>query len=166
MGAEFTIRPGQLGDIDALVRLNRMIQTDHVAMAPAVYRNDIGDAELKGFWEQHLTKPGSTVAVAIARDDSVAGAVMSELQDKPQSLFAKARRAIHVHQLVVEERQRRSGVADRLMAFVEQQAAQSGASEIRLEVWAANSAALSFYAAQGYDPALVTHIKKLNRRDS
>jgi ribosomal protein S18 acetylase RimI-like enzyme len=161
MPAKVNIRKATQSDIKHLIGLNRVVQEDHVAIAPEVYRDDSTDTETDDFWSARLEDVHCTAAIAVLDDLHVVGSILFELQEKPATVFAYAHRFINIHQLVVAPDHRRLGVATMLMNFAEDNARRKGVKEVRLAVWAANLEAQSFYVSLGYDDGIVVRRKFL-----
>ena len=57
----------------------------------------------------------------------------------------------HLNLLAVEPRQRRRGIARRMLDWLEQSAIEAGTFHVGLEVRASNRGAQAFYLARGYE---------------
>lgn len=162
MPAKVDIRTATQSDIMDLIRLNRIVQEEHVTLAPKVYRADLTDEEIGNFWSERLEDSHHRAAIAVLDDLLAVGSILFELQTRPATTFAYARRIVNIHQLVVVPERRRLGIATKLMNFAEKEAAIIGVTEAQLSVWSSNSVAQSFYSTQGYDEGIVIRRKFLS----
>jgi GNAT superfamily N-acetyltransferase len=152
------VRPASEGDFEALLRLNDAVQAVHVELYPDDFKKVVDRSAARDFFATRLA------SIAIAElDGAPSGYVWYEFLTRPDTLFSLARPCIYVHHLSVAPSARRRGVGAALMRYVEQRAAAESLSEIALDVWAANHAALRFFGAQGYVNIRATLLKKLGR---
>jgi GNAT superfamily N-acetyltransferase len=145
------VRAATPEDIDALVRLNAVVQDLHAELYPDEFKAEVDPALIRRFFRARLAdRDGRTM---IAEDDGgPLGYIWSEIQRRGENPFKPARSRIYVNHISVLPEARRKGVASALIAAVERQAVAEGIAEIELDYWAANADAAAFFAAQGFEP--------------
>lgn len=137
----------------------RRLETADAAAVARLLDHAVG----AGFW--HLPRDGDLSFAAVA-DTGPAGVVLAALEPPGDvdARFPFGRRLVpavppaavlHVHAVAVAPRARRSGLARRLLARAEQEAADQGASVAYLFAWLPagrpDPGAVRLYRAAGYD---------------
>jgi ribosomal-protein-alanine acetyltransferase len=120
------LRPATVDDVPALAAL------EHKLFGPEGWSADATTEE--------LTSSDRGAVVACDADGSVVG-------------YAVVRRSddlLDLHRIAVGAEHRRAGVARALLDELRRVGRESGASQMLLEVSAANTGALGFYAAEGF----------------
>jgi len=118
----FSIRTATVGDLDALLALERAaFTTDH--LSPRQYR-------------QHLHSTSATVLAAADADGLLGKAVV---------FYRTGSDIARLYSIAVTERARGRGVAKALLAAVETAAVRQHCSRLRLEVRKDNAAAIGLY---------------------
>lgn len=145
------VRSATVQDLDALSALAVQVQELHAEGRPDLFRSADED-ELRRFLEERIAA-GSIVIVAQRADAEPEGYVFAEHIDRQESSFLLAHRSIYIHHIAVDRSARRSGIGDALMDEIADRAREAGAATIRLDSWAFNSEAHSFFAAQGFAPS-------------
>ena len=125
------------------------LQNAHVEAFPDIYR-PFGLTDAHAHLASLLTLPNTTIRVAID-DMTVAGHVVFQVEERPQSLFTHAQRYGHIAQLEVAPAYRRMGLGRMLLADCDRLAISHGLTQIVLDVWAFNASARSFFRGSGYD---------------
>jgi ribosomal protein S18 acetylase RimI-like enzyme len=145
------VRAAGEGDIDALARLNGVVQDLHATLYPDEFKGAVDPALMRRFFKARLAdRDGRTM---IAEDEGgPLGYIWSEIQHRRDTPFKPARSRIYVNHISVLPEARRKGVASALIAAVERQALAEGIEEIELDYWAANAEAEAFFTAQGFAP--------------
>jgi ribosomal protein S18 acetylase RimI-like enzyme len=142
-------------DIQAIIELNRQIQSLHAALYPEDFKQQGDPAELQALFAGIVADDAH--AVAVYRDsDRVEGYVWLEFQERPETALMRSSKRIHIHHIVVAGIARRQRIGSELMRWVEDYAAAAGVRQIVLEHWAANEAAQAFFARSGFLPLKVT----------
>jgi ribosomal protein S18 acetylase RimI-like enzyme len=143
------VRAASEADFDALIQLNRVVQSLHAALYPGDFKSVPDPSAVREFFAARLA--GSKSAIGIAEADHVpVGYVWFEVQVRPETPFTLPRHRIYVHHISVAPDARRRGIAAALMRHVEHRAASEGIHEIALDIWAANLDAQHFFGAQGF----------------
>ncbi|PXA83280.1 hypothetical protein DMC25_18185 [Caulobacter sp. D4A] len=158
--SQLAIRPAVEDDIPALVALNAVVQALHAALSPEVFKPKVDPVELAAFLRGLLDQPSNRLRVA-AVDGAAVGYAWAEVQDRPETPFALARRRLYLHHLSVDPAVRRQGVASALLGSLEDEARAAGLASVVLDAWADNAAAQAFFAAAGYGPLNITRAKRL-----
>ena len=136
-------------DLDALIQLNRVVQSLHVALYPGDFTQMVDPCAVRSFFAARLAGPKSAIGIAEA-DRVPVGYVWFEVQARPETPFTPPRHRVYVHHIAVAPEARRRGIATTLMHYVEHQAASEGIDEIALDTWAANLDAQHFFGSQGF----------------
>ena len=134
-------------DREAVNALRKEVNDLHVAGRPDIFKPGFGEA-LQDHVNLYLNRQIGYAAVAEI-DGEVAGAVLVDYIDKPESPYNLGRRFVHIAEICVDDRFRRRGVGHQLMEFVKADAKEKGYARIELDVWAFNDA-LAFYEAEGF----------------
>jgi ribosomal protein S18 acetylase RimI-like enzyme len=154
------IRPAVDIDIPALVALNAGVQALHATLSPEVFKPAVDPVELADFLRGMLDQPAHRLLLAEV-DGAAAGYGWAEVQERPETPFALARRRLYLHHLAVGPAFRRRGIAGALLAHLEAEALALGLESVVLDAWATNDAAQAFFAAAGYAPLNITRAKRL-----
>ena len=156
---EITVRAATIADIGALVALNRLVQEMHVAHEPRYFKES--DAEEVQLWfSDFLAKANGAVWVAEV-GDSVAGYLAAEFRERPANPFSPCVRWCEVHQIGVDPRFRRNGIARLLMDQVVDAATRQGIGEIQLTTWDFNATAKSAFGHLGFQPSQSRMIRRI-----
>jgi GNAT superfamily N-acetyltransferase len=147
-GYRATLRPATLADIPALVALRLANAAQHVALDADVYR--VPDAEAV---RRHFESVIDSALITVAEvDDSVVGmAEVVLLQPAPDHQILVPRTGADIHTVVLDTHRGR-GVGAALVTAAEQVASAHGVSTLYAGIFAANTAAVSFYSACGFTP--------------
>ena len=150
------IRPGQLGDVDAIAKL-----------LPELAAFDVpGGRNPKDLWEGDLhtlqrwrdgREPNCLIHVAQANGGGIEGFTMVRLREELMSHEPSA----HLEAIVVAEAARGTGLGKRLLQNAEQRARDAGARTMTLHVFGNNERARAVYRKSGYDEELIRDIKYL-----
>jgi ribosomal protein S18 acetylase RimI-like enzyme len=149
MGRVLSIRSATAADLDALVRLNRVVQSLHATLYPRDFKSDVDSSAVTEFFAGRLANPNMVIAIA-ETDNEPVGYVLFEIQLRPETTFSPARPRIYVHHVCVKHDERRQGVGKALFGHVEERAAKESIPEMALDSWIANSEAREFFAAMGF----------------
>jgi len=134
-------------DKDNVNALRRQVNDLHVQGRPDIFKPGFGP-ELQDHADMYLNQENGYAAVEEI-DGRIAGMVLVDYIDRPESPYNLARRFVHIAEICVDQRFRRSGVGQRLMDFVKADAREKDFPRIELDVWAFNDA-LAFYEAEGF----------------
>ena len=141
------IRFADLSDKAAVNALRRQVNDLHVAGRPDLFKPGFGP-EIRDHVDLYLKREIGYAAV-METEGEVAGMVMVDYIEKPETPYGPARRFVHIAEICVDEKFRRQGVGQALMDFVKADAKEKGFPRIELDVWSFNDA-LSFYEAEGF----------------
>ncbi len=154
------IRLAVVADCQWLVRLNAEIQSLHADLEPCFFKSVADDASLTAYFTECIEKEDHEIAL-FCRDGEALGYVVIEYKPAKESAFTMASERVEVHQLCVTKSARRSGIASKLMRWVETRAKEMGKELVVLDFIATNEEAQAFYAAMGYAPLRVMNTKRL-----
>jgi ribosomal-protein-alanine N-acetyltransferase len=131
MSGEIFLRDFRAADLDAMFLLDE-------ACFDAAFRFD---------WEsmrEFVAEPGAITIIADDVRGGLAGFAITHVESR-----STGKRG-YVVTLDVADRNRRTGVAGRLMEETERRAALAGAAQVDLHVFAENEGAIRFYEGRGY----------------
>lgn len=142
-------RRASLADLSSICELGQVVNRLHHDAWPQVFVATADRAEEEKHWLKSLQ--GESAATFLASvDDAVAGFVTVHILEEKHCLL-QALRYARVGTLCVAEPMRGRGIGRALMECAERWAASCGASDIRLEVWKFNAAAVRLYEELGYE---------------
>ncbi|NNE92252.1 MAG: GNAT family N-acetyltransferase [Verrucomicrobiales bacterium] len=151
---DFSIRDATDADLPALAEAMVRLQTAHTEAFPDVYRTFDVDVA-KGHLESQLNEPDTVIRVATVSEDGqseiIAGHVVFAVEEKPETVFTRARRIGHLCQIEVEPAFRRSGLGQLLLEDCDRLATAHGVTQIFLQVGAFNSPARAFFEESGFE---------------
>jgi len=145
MGMSYHIRRAESSDIDAVSTLYGVADRFHVEGLPPVYLRPPAPARSRATLERLLADEEDALLVADA-----AGVLAGVIDAHLRAVAGLSQRYADIDTLVVDPAWRRAGVASALVVAVERWAWESGAREVRLDVWEFNSGALALYEGFGY----------------
>jgi ribosomal protein S18 acetylase RimI-like enzyme len=157
------VRPAIAEDMDALVRMNGVLQDLHAELYPGEFKGAVDQSLLRRAFAARLAHAGERTM--IAEDDSgPLGYVVIEIQCRGDSPLKPARNRLYIHHIAVLPEARRNGVASALMAAVERLAIAEGVDQVELDYWAANADAEAFFQSRGFVPFNPRLRKQVRRR--
>jgi ribosomal protein S18 acetylase RimI-like enzyme len=146
---EFIIRPATIDDYAALDIIYSEVEQLHRAALPQIFRAPHGPALSREYFEAVLADEQSAWLVA-AHQGELLGFVTVRMVQAPERPILLPRRYAEVNNLAVHGPCRRLGIGQALLQRAEQWAAERQLSEIELNVWEFNQAAVAFYEKLGY----------------
>jgi diamine N-acetyltransferase len=146
--ADVTTRAAEPRDIPQLVELNALVQAEHVAAEPEVFKP--ADPDAVASWFAKGLETGSLSIWVADAGAELAGYVAVCPQERAEHPFARARTWWEVDQLGVRTGWRRRGVARALLVVVAGAALQAGVSELELSSWSFNTGAQEAWSRLGF----------------
>ena len=153
--AGVTVRSAQAGDIPQMVELNALVQADHVAARPAVFKPAARD-ELAAWFAAGLDSGSLHAWVALDGADLV-GYVTVHAEQREEHALCYARAWWEVDALVVRPAYRRRGVARALLRMVATAADQAGVGQLQLSTWSFNTGAQEAWRHLGFTPMAIRY---------
>lgn len=142
------IRRAENRDIDAVHRLLRQVLELHASLRPDLFVS--GEAKYDKDMLRHIfADDNRPVYVAVDGEDKVAGYAFCALQQRSDAAYIRPGRSLYVDDLCVDESRRGEGVGRQLFAYVAEEAARMGCTDVTLNVWQGNDAARAFYEKMG-----------------
>jgi GNAT superfamily N-acetyltransferase len=142
------IREATPEDLSAICVLGQEVNLLHHEAWPQVFAAPSDPSHDAPHWQQSIANPNATTFVAEHSGRVIAFITVFFVTESGPLLrptpFAR------VGSVCVAAHQRGGGIGRALMAQAERWAIERGASDIRLNVWAFNQAALRFYEELGY----------------
>jgi ribosomal protein S18 acetylase RimI-like enzyme len=157
--SEPVVRRAQRADLSAIVTLGRKIYRFHARLDSARFGVRRGFRATYRRWVgARLRDPRSIVLVAELRTRMVGylvGAVEEEIPVYWQPECGE------IHDLWVEPRLRRTGIAQQMTALALAHFRAHGQTQVRVQTWAGNTAAQRLFKASGFRPATLEMLIEL-----
>jgi ribosomal protein S18 acetylase RimI-like enzyme len=153
----------RIGDVEPVYR---SLYAHHVEVStwrPGPERGaDVAWERRRARYAKTLADPGGILLLA-ERDGRVIGALIGEVEDKPEGsdTFAIPDRVAHLHDVAVLPEARGGGIGHALMARFEAELRERGVVSYGLDVMAGNDGARRFYEALGFELADMVFEKRL-----
>ena len=135
-------------DLDQVSALADEIAALHSGNEPAVFAAPNAGRD-REFWRSCITQTDATVTVA-TEAGVIVGFISAKIASATAPTFLRERTICRVGTIVVSATVQRRGIGTSLIRSIEAWARSRSAVETRLEVFAFNRQALSFYASLGY----------------
>jgi len=142
--AGFAIRAAQRADAACLARLNATVHARHLEARPDFFKAT-QLAEVVGWFESLLDKPGTRCWLAATGTEAVGYLLMREYQ-RPENVFCLARHWHEIDHVVVEAEYRGRGIGRALVQTALAAARTTGAREVELASWSFNAEAHAMIA--------------------
>jgi len=145
-----TIREATEEDYDELCSLYAEVDALHSRNLPRIFRDVPGPARPRQYIFETIASEDALLLVA---EDAgrVVGLLHAEVRPVPEYDLLVPRRFAHIGDIVVTETYRGHGVGRRLMEHAHRWAGEKGLSEVELNVFEFNRAAVTFYEELGYE---------------
>jgi ribosomal protein S18 acetylase RimI-like enzyme len=162
MSADIVIRPAREQDLPALGRLGADLLVTHYAFDPNRFMAP-GENPAEGYaWFLGTQLAEKDVVVLVAdRDGDVVGYVYAGIE--PLSWRELRESAGFIHDVVVDERARRTGVASALVEQAVDWLASQGAPRVMLMTAEQNPAAQRLFARLGFRRTMVEMTREIHR---
>jgi GNAT superfamily N-acetyltransferase len=148
-------------DLSAICLLGQEVNLLHHEAWPQIFAAPSDPTRDAPHWQQSIANPNATTFVVEHASQIIAFITVFLVTESGPLLqpvpFAR------VGSICVGARHRGRGIGKALMAQAERWALERGASDMRLNVWAFNQAALRFYEELGYGVRLHSPGKALSR---
>jgi diamine N-acetyltransferase len=157
---DFTIRKATKKDFKGLVKIYNELNILHSKGEPDVFvikKETPQNLEFVGV----ILKNKDAVLFVAQSAGEIIGLIQANIMESPDIPIFVKRKYIHIEDICVEQKYRRSSVGKRLMESVEQWAVTKGISEIDLNVWDFNKNAMAFFKNIGYTPSRHYFKKKI-----
>ncbi|MET7513730.1 GNAT family N-acetyltransferase [Streptomyces sp. NPDC005480] len=149
------IREASPGDVDALVRLNGMVQRLHARHRPDLFVDEPSEAGMAERFRGWLRDEASTLLVAESDEGDVVGYTFCRVERRKGSLNTLPATVVSMEHLAVDPGSARSGVGAALVEGVREVGRRAGCRRLVASVWEFNDAARPFYQAIGLRPMQV-----------
>jgi ribosomal protein S18 acetylase RimI-like enzyme len=145
------IRTATDADAEAVSLLHRDIQALHARGLPHLFRPPTPESFAPERVRSLLQHASVRILIGVLGAEPI-GYVFAEIVRQGGSVLRLPLDYVYVNHLAVAPAQRRRGYGSRLLRAVTDVARAEGVAGVALDVWAFNSAAQAFYAAQGFAP--------------
>lgn len=159
-GPALAIRRAEASDITALCAMHGIVQSWHADTYPRHFKPDLDPRALHGFWKDMLTATDRMVLCADYAAES-AGYLLASHLTRPETLYAHARKTLHVEHLCVAPDHRRKGVATALLRAAEEIAVAEGCLDMTLDTWIDNRVAQATFESAGLNLTRLWYAKRL-----
>src|SRR5688572_12903097 len=140
------VRLATLDDAEVIARQTSSVQQLHTEALPGIFKPPSVDL----FPPQKLAAliEDTNAIVAVAEiGGRVVGHVYGAVVKRPENEFNPAQAYLYIYQIGVEDDARRQGVGTALIEFIRDRARALGLTDIRVDHWAFNTRASSFFEA-------------------
>lgn len=144
-----TIRSGTTGDLPYLRDQLVMVQDLHRSAHPDKYR-EISPEHAESFLSERLNNQRCFVRVAVTEQNHVVGHTISEIQERPGSLFTHPQTVLYLAQIVVNPVYRRQGIGRELIEDVRALARTQEIEQVVLNVWEFEGNGRRFFLECGF----------------
>lgn len=142
------IRAATPSDLDALIRLNSVVQELHVRKRPDQYHPLVGEA-IAAWFRQTLAKPECLTWLGFI-DGSAVGYVLTLVHTREATPFTPARSWLEFEQVGVDPRVHNQGVGTALLSHAIAAARADGHTQIELATWGFNLAGQALFRKVGF----------------
>jgi diamine N-acetyltransferase len=146
---QLTIREANQSDYAGLCEVFAEVHNLHLAALPQIFRRPAGPVLSAELVAKIIADPQAVLFVA-EDGQQVVGIVHISVVEAPDRPILTPRRYATIHTLAVRQAYRGAGIGRALMEQAQGWARDKGASEIELNVWEFNRAAIEFYDRLGY----------------
>ena len=150
------IRRAEPKDAPRISALLRQVLEVHAAIRPELFLSGTqkySEEEILAL----ITQPDCVIFVDTDEADLTRGYCVCYEKTIPHAQFGRVgRKELYIDDLCVDEKDRRTGVAQRLFAHVKAYAKENGFAWITLNVWEGNDSALAFYRRMEMRPRSTT----------
>jgi ribosomal protein S18 acetylase RimI-like enzyme len=142
------IRSATVQDIPALVSLNQIVHSMHVAAYPGRFRQEPPDELVAHAFKEAIE--ASSSYWLLAEEEQVCGFLSAEFRQRDESWHSIAHHVCYIGGIVVSPHSRRLGIARTLLDELKREACVRSVDRIELDVWAFNSEARMAFASLGF----------------
>lgn len=143
------VRVAEPSDAEHISALAAEVQMLHAVAHPGIFRPAGPHTFPPSAIRERMATPGHLFWVAVA-DGVIAGYAYATLRHEPETPWQHAATVCTLDQMGVAPAYRRHGAGAGLVEAVRRVAAEHGAREVRLDVWAFNDSARAFYRRCGF----------------
>jgi GNAT superfamily N-acetyltransferase len=145
------VRLATMDDAEVIARQTSAVQQLHTNALPDIFRPASAELFADTKLAALLRDPNSIVAVA-EMNGRIVGHIYGEIARRAENAFNCPQAHMYIHQIGVEDGAHRQGVGRALVAFVRDRTLDLGLTEMRVDHWAFNARAASFFEACGFRP--------------
>lgn len=154
-GAEFWFRPAQTADLAALETLSDTVQKVHSDARPDIFRSIVDSDGRAAFFQSAMDNENWQIWVA-GRNEKTLAYALGEVIRKETGPIRHGHSEGHVHQICVDPKARRCGLATGLLKHLLISMRDEKLDRVTAAYWTFNEASESFFTAMGFAPAVVT----------
>lgn len=153
-GHPWQISPLVPKDARLLVPLNAQVQWLHAREMPHRFHDTLEPEQMETYFAEWLAQDRVTCLTARA-GGALCGYAIFEMQETQDRIFTKGETFGFLHQIVVDEGQRRQGIGLSLIEAAKSQLHAAGFDRLEASHWAFNRASAALMARAGLAPSEV-----------
>ena len=143
------IRLATLNDAESIAALNAAVQHVHADALPHLFKPPSAETFPASLVRQLLADPNTYIFLASANGTPV-GYIYAQILRRAETSLHYAWDRFHIHHISVNHASQRQGVGQALIQTAVRVAQEHGIATLALDVWAMNTQARAFFAAQGF----------------
>ena len=143
------IRLATLNDAESIAALNAAVQHVHADALPYLFKPPSAETFPASLVRQLLADPNTYIFIASANDAPV-GYLYGQILRRAETSLHYAWDRFYIHHISVNHASQRQGVGQALIQTAVRVAQEHGIATLALDVWAMNTQARAFFAAQGF----------------
>jgi ribosomal protein S18 acetylase RimI-like enzyme len=143
------IRLATPNDAESIAALNAEVQQVHADALPHLFKPPSEETFPASLVRQLLAEPNTYIFIA-SENGAPVGYIYAQIIRRAETSLRYAWDRLYIHHLSVNQAAQRQGVGQSLIQAVVRVAKAHGIATIALDVWALNTKARSFFAAQGF----------------
>ena len=155
------VRLATLDNAEVIARQTSSVQRLHTEALPDIFKPPSADLFPPQKLATLIQDPNCIVAVA-EMQGKIVGHIYGAVVNRAENEFNPAQAYMYIYQIGVEDDARRQGVGTALIDFIRDRARALGLTDIRVDHWAFNARARSFFEACGFSPVKVVMRRTLN----
>ncbi len=142
------IRRATENDLDALLRLNAVVQSWHAAAYPDRFKADVDATEMRAFFARMLAEEDCLIWITAEE----CGYLFARHRPGKETPYGMSQPDLHVEHIAVLPERQCEGIGRALLDTAETQARSLGCTTLTLNTWAANHDAHRMFEAAGMAP--------------
>ena len=143
------VRPATKEDYDIIFKIFSEVQSTHYDGMPDFFRPAKKDKIFYAYFDEVIKNEDKHLIIGFEKDKPF-GYIYYLISKRPQNIYGKEIRIIHINQIVVKKAYQGRGLGSELINHVLNVAKKEKINKIGLDVWLFNEAAIKFFRNQGF----------------